>query len=291
MKDIGASIRARLKNLAKEEGSDFNVLLIRYGLERLLYRIGKSDYASQFLLKGALLFNLWYDMPHRPTRDMDLLGFGNGELNSLKKIFKDVCSIYEEDGIFFNSSSISVEPIKKEGGYTGARVELMSELSKARIKIQVDIGYGDAVTPGPIDAHYPVLISGMPAPKIQTYPIYSVIAEKLHAIVMLGMANSRLKDYWDLYVLLENEELNKEMLLKAVVATFSRRETLIPIKTPVGLTSEYFQDESRQAMWNTFLRKNGLQLEALPKVVTKIKNDTQLVFSKAVALTSQEKEK
>ena len=152
------------------------------------------------MLKGALLFNLWYDMPHRPTKDIDLLGFGDNDLAYIKQTFSKICRISADDGISFLSESVTVDPIKKDGGYTGARVELFGELAKAKIKIQIDIGYGDAVTPGPIDAHYPVLLSDLPAPKIRTYPIYTVIAEKLHAIALLGMANSRLKDYLDLYV-------------------------------------------------------------------------------------------
>ncbi|OGV26142.1 MAG: hypothetical protein A3F18_08510 [Legionellales bacterium RIFCSPHIGHO2_12_FULL_37_14] len=269
-KDISASIRARLKNIAKAEGTDFIAVLTRYGLERLLYRIGQSKYASQYLLKGALLFNLWYDMPHRPTKDIDLLGFGNNELDYLTSVFKEICLIFADDGIIFDESSISAEPIKKEGGYKGTRIELFAELSRARIKIQVDIGFGDAVTPGPIDANYPVLLNDLPSPKIRTYPIYTVIAEKFHAIALLGMANSRLKDYLDLYVLLKNEELDEKILLDAIASTFARREMALPKDTPLGLTSEYSQDASRQTMWRSFLNKNELEFISLPEVVTSI---------------------
>src|SRR3990167_11195855 len=129
-KDISASIRARLKNIAKAEGTDFIAVLTRYGLERLLYRIGQSKYASQYLLKGALLFNLWYDMPHRPTKDIDLLGFGDNELAYIKQTFNKICSISADDGIRFLSESVTVDTIKKDGGYTGARVELFGELAK-----------------------------------------------------------------------------------------------------------------------------------------------------------------
>lgn len=271
-KDLSASIRARLKNIAKEERTDFNAVLTRYALERLLYRIGQSNYASQYLLKGALLFNLWYDMPHRPTKDIDLLGFGNNELNYLINVFKEICSIPADDGIFFDEDSVTADTIRKEGGYTGARIELFSELSKAKIKIQVDIGFGDAVTPGPIDANYPVLLKDLPSPKIRTYPIYTVIAEKFHAIALLGMANSRLKDYLDLYVLLKKEELDEEILLHAITSTFTRRKMVLPKNLPQGLSSEYVQDESRQAMWRSFLNKNELEYISLPDVVTWIGN-------------------
>lgn len=275
-KNISESVRTRLKNIAVKEGSDFNAVLTRYGLERLLYRIGESEYANQFLLKGALLFNLWYDMPHRPTKDIDLLGFGDNDLAYIKQTFGKICSIFADDGINFLSESLTVDTIKKDGDYTGARVELFGELAKAKIKIQIDIGYGDAVTPGPIEAHYPVLLNDIPAPKLLTYPIYTVIAEKFHAIASLGMANSRLKDYFDLYILLSNEQLDNQTLFKAIQATFTRRGMTIPDELPIGLTDEFANDSSRDAMWKAFLRKNGLELKPLTEVIAVIRDLIQM---------------
>ena len=271
-KNISTSVPARLLNLAKAEGSSFNAVLVRYGLERLLYRISQSGHANQFLLKGALLFNLWYDMPHRATRDIDLLGFGDNDLQVIQQIFSEICSIDVEDGLVFLSDTIVVSIIKKNTGYSGARVELFGELAKARVKIQVDIGYGDAVTPGPIEAVYPVLIEDFPAPKIRTYPVYTVISEKLHAIALLGMANSRLKDYLDLFVLLENEVLNQGTLARAIAATFARRGTVVTGQFPVGLTEQFSNDSSRQSIWHAFLNKNELEAIALPLVVLKLQN-------------------
>ncbi|HAT8808067.1 hypothetical protein DM455_16575 [Legionella pneumophila] len=278
-KNIGESVRSRLKNIAVKEGSDFNAVLTRYGLERLLYRIGESEYSKQFLLKGALLFNLWYDMPHRPTKDIDLLGFGDNDLAYVKQTFSKICRISADDGISFLSESVTVDTIKKDGGYTGARVELFGELAKAKIKIQIDIGYGDAVTPGPIDAHYPILLSDLPAPKIRTYPIYTVIAEKLHAIALLGMANSRLKDYLDLYVLLGNEQIDNQVLAQAIQATFTRRGMALPEVLPIGLTDEFANDPSRELMWRAFLRKNELDQKPLTEVIAVIRNLVQILFS------------
>ncbi|CZG39530.1 TPA: nucleotidyl transferase AbiEii/AbiGii toxin family protein [Legionella pneumophila] len=281
IKNIGESVRSRLKNIAVKEGSDFNAVLTRYGLERLLYRIGESEYSNQFLLKGALLFNLWYDMPHRPTKDIDLLGFGDNDLAYIKQTFSKICSIFADDGISFLSESVTVDTIKKDGGYTGARVELFGELAKAKIKIQIDIGYSDAVTPGPIDAHYPVLLSDLPAPKIRTYPIYTVIAEKLHAIALLGMANSRLKNYLDLYVLLGNEQIDNQILAKAIQATFNRRGMDLPEALPIGLTDEFANDPSRESMWKAFLRKNELEQKPLTEVIAVIRNLIQVPYSLA----------
>ncbi len=220
-------------------------------------------------------------MPHRPTMDIDLLGFGSNELGYLTNVFKDICIISADDGIVFDEKSVTANTIKKEGAYTGARIELFAELSKARIKIQVDIGYGDVVTPGPIDSNYPVLLGELPAPKIRTYPVYTVIAEKLHAIVLLGIANSRLKDYLDLYILLKNEEIDEETLLDAITSTFAKRGISVPESPPIGLTDEYSQDRSRQAMWNSFLNKNEVDPKPLPEVVTSIKKYIQPIFSKA----------
>ncbi|HAU1970607.1 TPA: nucleotidyl transferase AbiEii/AbiGii toxin family protein [Legionella pneumophila] len=281
IKNIGESVRSRLKNIAVKEGSDFNAVLTRYGLERLLYRIGESEYSNQFLLKGALLFNLWYDMPHRPTKDIDLLGFGDNDMAYIKQTFSKICSISADDGISFLSESVTVNTIKKDGGYTGARVELFGELAKAKIKIQIDIGYGDAVTPRPIDAHYPVLLSDLPAPKIRTYPIYTVIAEKLHAIAFLGMANSRLKDYLDLYVLLNNEQLDNQILAKAIQATFNRRGMTLPEALPIGLTDEFANDPTRESMWKAFLRKNELEQKSLTEVIVVIRNLILMPFALA----------
>lgn len=280
-KNIGESVRSRLKNIAVKEGSDFNAVLTRYGLERLLYRIGESEHSKQFLLKGALLFNLWYDMPHRPTKDIDLLGFGDNDLAYIKQTFSEICRISADDGISFLTESVTVDTIKKDGDYTGARVELFGELAKAKIKIQIDIGYGDAVTPGPIDAHYPVLLSDLPAPKIRTYPIYTVIAEKLHAIAFLGMANSRLKDYLDLYVLLSKEQLDNQVLAKAIQATFTRRGMDLPEALPIGLTDEFANDSSRESMWKAFLRKNELEQKPLTEVIAVIRSLIQTPFSLA----------
>jgi predicted nucleotidyltransferase component of viral defense system len=207
-KNLAASVRARLLNIAKAEGVDFNQVLVRFALERILFRLSQSAHADQFLLKGALLFTLWYDMPHRTTRDADLLGFGPSDLESIVLTFRDIAGIGVDDGIVFDPASVGVEEIRKEAGYAGARILIAGEIAGARCKTQIDIGFGDAVTPGPVHAVYPVLIKDLPAPRLRTYPVYTVVSEKLHAIALLGMTNTRLKDYLDLWVLLDRETLN-----------------------------------------------------------------------------------
>ena len=271
-KVLAASVRARLLNIAKSEGSNFNQLLVRYALERFLYRLSQSPHADRFLLKGALLFTLWYDMPHRPTRDADLLGFGPSDLQSIGQTFRDIASITVDDGITFDPETVTAEDIRKEAGYAGARVVIIGELAKARCKTQIDIGFGDAVTPGPVQSEYPVLLEDFPAPRLRTYPAYTVISEKLHAIALLGMTNSRVKDYLDLWVMLDRESLNMNTLAQAISATFTRRAMAVPTDLPMGLSDEFAADPSRQALWAAFVRKNDLAMIPLADVVTRIRS-------------------
>lgn len=166
---------------------------------------------------------------------------------------------------------MSVEEIRKDAGYAGARVLITGEIAKARCKTQIDIGYGDAVTPGPVHAVYPVRITDLPAPRLRTYPVYTVISEKLHAIALLGMTNSRLKDYLDLWVLLDREVLYANTLARAITATFVRRGMPVPAILPIGLTDEFATDSSRQAMWQAFLITNEIAITPLSEVVAKLR--------------------
>jgi hypothetical protein len=259
-----ASVRARLLNLSKEQQSDFNQVLVRYALERLLYRLGASRHSDRFLLKGALLFTLWYDMPHRPTRDADFLGFGESDHATIFETFREILALQIDDGVLFDLKSLKVRDIRKEAGYPGVRVELVADIAKAICRIQVDIGFGDAVTPEPTESHFPIMLTDMDAPRIRTYPTYTVIAEKLHAITVLGMANSRMKDYFDLRVLLEKESLDQATLQRAIV--------------PVGLTEEFASDVSKQSQWAAFLRKNELAPLKLGSVVTELREAFAIYF-------------
>ena len=271
MSNVAASVRARLLNVAKAQASDFNQVLVRFALERILYRLTQSPHADRFLLKGALLFTLWYDMPHRATRDADLLGFGASDLESVAQVFREIAAVAVDDGIVFDPASVTVEEIRKEAGYGGVRVVIAGELAKARCKTQIDVGFGDAVTPGPVDSVYPVLLDDLPAPRLRAYPTYTVIAEKLHAIALLGMTNSRVKDYFDLSVLLEREILDADLLAQAIKATFERRGMTVPAELPVGLTDEFAHDASRQVLWQSFVKKNELDPEPLAAIVGRLR--------------------
>lgn len=279
--NLAASVRARLLNIAKAQESDFHQVLVRFALERILYRLTQSRYADRFLLKGALLFTLWYDMPHRATRDADLLGFGACDLESVAKIFREIAAVTIDDGIVFDPASVTVEEIRKEAGYGGVRVVISGELAKARCKTQIDVGFGDAVTPGPVDSVYPVLLNDLPAPRIRAYPTYTVVAEKLHAIALLGMTNSRVKDYFDLSVLLERETLDADLLAQAIKATFERRGMAVPSELPVGLTDEFAHDVSRQTLWQSFVRKNELDPEPLVSIVGRLRLTLEPALNRA----------
>jgi hypothetical protein len=267
-RDRAASVRARLLNVAKATGTDFNLVLVRFALERLLFRLSTSAHSDRFVLKGALLFTLWYDLPHRATRDADLLGFGPSDTGSMASVFRDIASVAADDGIVFDPASIRVGVVRKDAGYGGVRVTLNGKLANARCVAQVDVGFGDAVTPGPTDAVYPVLLDDLPAPRLRTYPVYTVVAEKLHAIVVLGMVNSRLKDYLDLVVIMEREALDEPTLALAIAATFQRRGTALPNAPPVGLSDEFALDPTRIALWQSLLKKNDIVHRPLVDVVT-----------------------
>lgn len=257
-RNIGASVRDRLLNKARAEKLDYNLLLTRYALERMLYRLSISKQRDQFLLKGALLFDLWFDVPHRPTHDADFLGFGSAEIPHIEELFRDICRIEDEDGIVFQPDSVKAAEIRKEANYAGVRVTLLGTLDSARCPVQIDIGFGDAVVPGPEEAHYPVILGEMPGPHMLVYPRYTVVAEKLEALTSLGMLNSRMKDFFDLWILSKHSDFDGPILSRAVAATFERRRTAVPNGVPIGLSDEFINDAQKDKQWQAFLRKNAL---------------------------------
>lgn len=261
-KNISASVRQRLLNLAREQKDDFQLVLIRYGVERLLYRLSVSPHAKQFVLKGAMLFQLWTGQPHRSTLDVDLLGSGDDDVDRLVKLFKDVCSQQApDDGLVFVSNSVAGDVIREEQRYGGVRLRMTAMLDNARIPIQIDIGFGDAITPKAERVGYPTLL-GQPAPLLRVYPKETVIAEKYEAMVGLGIANSRMKDFYDLWVLARDFEFDGATLARAIRATFERRKTELPATVPVALTDEFAQDKSKRTQWSAFVRRGRLVVDA-----------------------------
>jgi hypothetical protein len=285
-RNLAVSVRARLLNRAREAKQDFNLVLTRYAIERLLYRIGISKHADLFLLKGALLFDLWFDLPHRPTRDADFLGFGSSELPHIEHLFREICSIQASDGIAFQADTVRAAEIRKEAHYAGVRVTLLGLIDGARCQVQVDIGFGDAVTPAPEITEYPVILPGIDAPKLRVYPRYTVVAEKFEALTSLGIANSRMKDYFDLWVLASHTDFDGEVLCRAIQATFGRRKTTLPDQTPFGLTAAFAQDRQKQMQWQAFLRKNQLDALLLEEVVSALAGFLMPVVHAAITPTA-----
>jgi predicted nucleotidyltransferase component of viral defense system len=254
--NIGASVRARLLDRARAERSDFQILLTRYALERLLYRLSVSPHRDRFILKGAMLFVTWVAEPFRPTRDLDLLGHGDNDAEAIAKTFRAICAQpVADDGVTFDVAALTAAPIREEMEYGGVRVRTTATIAGARIAIQVDIGFGDAITPAAIDIDYPALLDA-PAPNLRAYPVETVVAEKFEALVTLGVANSRLKDFYDLWVISRTFELRQATLVEAVQRTFERRGTVIPSDIPVGLSDEYA--EAWAAQWRAFLGRDRM---------------------------------
>jgi len=270
MKNVAVSVRARLLNHSRSTGESFNDLLEQYATGRFLWRLGESTHRRHFILKGAQLFRIWNRGPHRPTRDLDLLGFGDPSEASLANVLREICQvpIVPEDGLIW--SDAKVEPIRKGLEYGGIRATLVAELAGARIPLQVDIGFGDAITPRPAEIEWDGLLD-FPVARLLAYPPETVIAEKLEAAVILGIANSRMKDFYDLLWLCNHQTFSFELLGQAIAATFARRGTKMPTELPVAITDEFGNDASKIVQWNAFTRKGKLDAPPYPEVISRIR--------------------
>lgn len=250
--NMGASVRARLLNLSRETGQPFDLLLTRYALERLLYRLTQTKYHDRFVLKGAMLMTTWFADPMRPTRDIDLLGFGSADADEMLGLFREICAIRLDDGVEFDLDSLRVTANREDLAYGGLRLQTYAFVSGAKLRIVVDIGFGDATEPGLEELQLPVLLD-QPAPTLRAYSRETVVAEKFQAMVMLGQANSRLKDYYDLWVLCQSYDFDDERLAAAITATFKRRGTDIPADIPDGLKAAFYEDKAKLAQWAAFI--------------------------------------
>jgi predicted nucleotidyltransferase component of viral defense system len=255
---------------ARQERTDFQVLLTRYALERLLYRLSQSEHRNRFILKGAMLFVTWVEAPFRPTRDLDLLGYGENTPEAIGNAFRAICAQpVGEDGVAFDVNGLDAVPIREDIEYGGVRIRTQATIDSARIPIQVDVGFGDAITPGPIEIDYPTLLDA-PTPRVRAYPIETVVAEKFHAIATRGITNSRLKDYYDLWLIAATFELERTPLATAVRQTFARRETALPQETLTGFSRSYVEAWGDQ--WRTFLTRDRMAAapEQLAAVVVEL---------------------
>lgn len=256
-KNVGHSLFQQLLNHARIRGEDFNLLLSRYGIERFLYRLSVSSHANKFILKGASLFLIWKGQNYRVTRDADLLGVIPSDPENINGIFRELCNLSVEynDGIKFMADSVRSIPIREEQAYDGIRVTLIGILHQARIPLQFDIGFGDAITPGPERLEFPTLLNA-PPPKLLTYPRYTMIAEKVESVVRLGVANSRMKDFYDLWLISRLFEFSGWILCDAIRNTFNRRSTPLPDRLPMAFTKEFSKDMHKQTQWRAFVRKS-----------------------------------
>ena len=277
-RDIGASVRQRLLNLAHARGQPMDLLLTRYALERLLHRLSLSPHRERFVLKGAMLLVTWFDEPHRATRDVDLLGFGDATEDALLTTFREIMAIEADDGVHFDLKNLRIDAIREELEYGGSRLRTTAALAGARIPITVDIGFGDAIAPGTEDVNLPVLLD-MPSPRLRAYPPETVIAEKVHAMVALGRANSRMKDYYDVWMLTSTFDLDPEHMRQAFTATFARRNTVIPTQVPDGLSDAFAGDPGKQRQWNAFVRNLTGPVPHLDRVVADLRGRLMAVLA------------
>lgn len=278
---LAQSVQVRLVRHAKDLGVDPNLVLTRYAVERFLYRLSRSAHSEKFVLKGALLLLAWLGEAVRPTRDADLLGFGELSDEALARIFREVCGVeVEPDAVAFDAASVAVSAIREEDAYGGRRVVAQARLGAARLKVQVDVGIGDAVTPAPQWIEYPGLLD-LPRPRLLAYPRETVLAEKLHAMVLFGLRNSRMKDYFDVYALLREGRLEAAGLGSAIAATFERRRTALPDRTPAGLSEAFAGDAAKRVQWKAFLEKNWLQAPSLEEVVAEIRAGMEAPLARA----------
>ncbi len=265
-RDIGASVRARLLTLAREKGQSFDLVLTRYATERLLYRLSTTPHRDRFVLKGAMLITTWFDDPHRPTRDLDFLGYGDSAPEPMLAVFREICAIDENDGIIFNVDALRVELIREELEYGGLRLRTTALLAGARITVVIDIGFGDAIEPGVEEINLPVLLD-LPVPRLRAYARETVVAEKFQAMVMLGLANTRMKDFYDIWMLSRNYDFDGERLSRAIAATFERRATAIPGDLPDALTTAFSTDATKQRQWEAFARDLAAEVPSLEVIV------------------------
>lgn len=269
MKNPAASVRARLLNLSRERGEPLDALMERYAMGRLLFRLANSPYRDRFILKGAQLFRIWGAEQHRPTRDLDLLGFGDSSEEAIQAIFSELIEMPVEPDDGLRWGEIRVGPIRDDIAYGGVRVVLEVDLAGARLSIQVDVGFGDAITPEAEEAEWQELLE-YPSARLLIYPAETVVAEKLEAAVTLGLANSRMKDFFDLNWLADHQRFEGALLIRSIRATFERRETEIPDEIPVALTGVFSNDPDKQRQWDAFRRKGRLPAPELAEIIPRL---------------------
>lgn len=281
--NIAASVRARLLNLARRANQPFDVLLTRFVHERLLYRLSRSPHADRFVLKGAMLLTTWLPETARGTRDLDLLGFGDASEQRILGIFREVLAIAGDDGVAFDLDELRAGPIREEIEYGGVRLRGTASLAGAHIAVVVDIGFGDSVEPGLETIDYPALLD-LPAPRLRAYAPETVIAEKFQAMVALGRANSRMKDFYDIWILTKTFDFAPDRLARAIAATFARRQTTVPTDRPDALTPAFAEDPLKQRQWAAF----ASDIDHAPRQLALVVDDLAPFLMEAAAIADRQ---
>lgn len=265
IKDPAASVRVRLLDHAKRHGDDYQRVLTRYAIERLLFRLSQTEASERYVLKGAMLFVTWPEHVYRPTGDLDLLGHGDPDPVAITELFTRICQVEApEDGIVFDPATLKIEPVREADKYQGVQLSLKGELARAVIPVRVDIGFGDHVYPPPMRRAFPSLLSDLPVAHILMYPPETVVAEKFEAMIRFGAANGRIKDFHDIWVTTRTFRFDLPSLVEAVGGTLRRRETLIPNEMPTGLTEQFARITEERGLWSGFLRRNPPTLPPPP---------------------------
>lgn len=267
--NMAKSVKDRLLNIARQEGRVFDVLLVRFALERLLYRLSISEHRDRFVLKGGMLVTVWVEDDNRVTRDADFLGHGDPDPERLAADFREIMAIESDDGLVFDLDALAATAIREEMEYGGTRLKTAAYLEKTRIPVTIDIGFGDAMADATQQLEYPTLLD-LPAPNVRAYPPATVMAEKFQAMVALGVLNGRMKDYYDLWAIPRALEIADSDLDAAISATFERRQTAIPTERPPGLSAEMVDDEVKQRQWRAYaasVELEGVSLESIVDTV------------------------
>jgi predicted nucleotidyltransferase component of viral defense system len=281
VKNPAFSIRARLLTHAKRHGDDFQRVLTRYAIERLLFRLSQTERGEHYVLKGAMLFVTWPRYVFRPTGDLDLLGQGNSDPTALVEIFTRICQVEcVSDGIVFDAAMVRVEPVREADKYQGSRISLAADLAGARIPVQIDVGFGDRVYPEPKRELFPSLVPDVPQANILMYPPETVVAEKFEAMIRFGETNTRIKDYYDVWVTTRIFSFDMADVVEAVGGTLRRRETAIPTEMPIGLTSTFAAVVDERGLWSGFLRRTSPTLTppSFPDLQSELRSFFRLVI-------------
>lgn len=277
--NIAASVKERLRNISIQSGREFQSVVSQYVQERFLYRLSESIYSNNLILKGALLFVAHDISRNRPTRDIDFLGSKiPNELDDLNKVIKEILNIKFDDGLRFDSDSVEAENITEDGDYKGVRIKFNAFLENSRERMQLDIGFGDTITAGPVEIEFPTLLD-FPAPKLKVYSIETAIAEKFEAIVSLQLQTSRMKDFYDILFFAEHYNFKKETLIQALTSTFDNRSTDLEL-SKIIFEDKFKNDKNFQKLWSAFIDRNKLETsKTFSEVVSKIQSFIQPVFN------------